>query len=165
MYGGAQMKKVLFVAGSGGHTAQLSKLLEKIGDRYDSELMLETSDTLGKEKFSGKYKIHTAVAFRGKYESKLSTLFRMLLNTIQSLFILIASNPEYIITTGPGLGIPISIWGKIVGKKIFVIESWSRTKTKSYNGRVLYPFSTMFFVQWPEMLKQYPKAKYVGRFA
>lgn len=159
------MKKILFVAGSGGHTAQLSKLLEKIGDRYESELMLEKSDALGVEKFSGKYKIYTAVAFRGKNESKLMTLFRVISNSIKSLFILIDSNPEYIITTGPGLGIPVSILGKIAGKKIFVIESWSRTKTKSYNGRMLYPFSNLFFVQWPEMLKQYPKARYAGRFA
>jgi UDP-N-acetylglucosamine:LPS N-acetylglucosamine transferase len=159
------MKKVLFVAGSGGHTAQLSKLLEKIGDRYDSELMLEQSDILGIEKFSTKYKIHTAAAFRGKNESRIVTLGRILVNSFQSLIILIKSNPEYIITTGPGLGIPISIWAKIAGKKIFVIESWSRTKTKSYNGKVLYPFSSLFFVQWPEMIKQYPNAKYVGRFA
>ncbi|MGO9136835.1 MAG: PssD/Cps14F family polysaccharide biosynthesis glycosyltransferase [Syntrophales bacterium] len=159
------MKKILFVAGSGGHVAQLSILLKKIGDKYDSELMLEKSDKLGIEKFSKKYRIYTANSIRGKSESVLMTLFRILLNSFQSLIILITSNPKYIITTGPGLGIPICILGKIIGKKIIVIESWSRTKTKSYVGKVLYPFSDLFFVQWPEMVKQYPKAKYVGRLA
>ncbi len=159
------MKKVLFVAGSGGHIAQLSILLQTMGDKYNSELMLEKSDKLGLEKYSKKYKIYTADAIRGKRESILVTLFRILLNSFQSLVILIASNPEYIITTGPGLGIPICILGKIAGKKIIVIESWSRTRTQSYVGKVLYPFSDLFFVQWPEMLKQYPKAQYVGRLA
>ena len=159
------MKKVLFVAGSGGHTAQLSILLQKIGDRYKSELMLEKSDQLGIEKFSKKYKIYTTEAIRGKSEPILKTLLRILVNSFQSLIILIRSNPECIITTGPGLGIPICIMGKIAGKKIIVIESWSRTRTKSLVGIVLYPFSDLFFVQWPEMLKQYPKAKYVGRLA
>ena len=157
------MKKVLFIAGSGGHVAQLSILLQKIGDKYNTELMLEKSDKLGIEKFSKKYKIYTANAIRGKSEPILITLFRIFLNSFQSLIILITSNPEYINTTGPGLGVPICILGKIAGKKIIVIESWSRTKTKSYVGKVLYPFSNLFFVQWPEMLKQYPKAKYVGR--
>lgn len=159
------MKKVLFVAGSGGHTAQLSILLQKIGGRYKSELMLEKSDQLGIEKFSKKYKIYTANVIRGKSEPILMTLFRMILNSFQSLIILIKSNPGYIITTGPGLGIPVCILGKIAGKKIIVIESWSRTKTKSYAGKALYPFSNLFFVQWPEMLKQYPNAKYAGRLA
>lgn len=159
------MKKVLFVAGSGGHIAQLSILLQKIGDNYNSELMLEKSDKLGIEKFSKKYKIYTTEAIRGKSEPILKTLLRILVNSFQSLIILIKSNPECIITTGPGLGIPICIMGKIAGKKIIVIESWSRTKTKSYVGKLLYPLSNLFFVQWPEMLKQYPKAKYVGRLA
>lgn len=159
------MKKVLFVAGSGGHIAQLSILLQKIGDNYNSELMLEKSDKLGIEKFSKKYKFYTAEAIRGKSEPIQKTLLRILVNSFQSLIILMRSNPKYIITTGPGLGIPICIMGKIAGKKIIVIESWSRTKTKSYAGKALYPFSNLFFVQWPEMLKQYPNAKYVGRLA
>jgi UDP-N-acetylglucosamine:LPS N-acetylglucosamine transferase len=157
------MIKVLFVAGSGGHTAQLSILLQHIGDRYNSELMLEKSDKLGIQKFSKKYKVYTADVIRGKSESLLTTLFRVFINSIQSLFILIMSNPKYIITTGPGLGIPICILGKITGKKIIVIESWSRTRTKSYVGKVLYHLSDLFFVQWPEMIKQYPRAKYSGR--
>jgi UDP-N-acetylglucosamine:LPS N-acetylglucosamine transferase len=159
------MIKVLFVAGSGGHVAQLSILLQKIGDKYKSEIMLEKSDKLGVDKFSKKYRIYTASAIRGKNESKFMTLFRILSNSFKSVIILIRSNPKLIITTGPGLGIPICILGKIVGKKIIVIESWSRTKTKSYVGTILYPFSDLFFVQWPEMLKQYPKAKYVGRLS
>lgn len=157
------MKKVLFVAGSGGHTSQLAILLRKLGNKYSSELMLERTDKLAMEIFSNNYRIYTADAIRGKKESVIMTFVRILLNTFQSLIILTRSNPKYIITTGPGLGILICIVGKLVGKKIIVIESWSRTTTKSYAGRVLYPFSDLFFVQWPEMLKQYPKAKYVGR--
>ncbi|HOD79171.1 MAG TPA: PssD/Cps14F family polysaccharide biosynthesis glycosyltransferase [Atribacter sp.] len=159
------MKKVLFVAGSGGHIAQLAIILQEIGDKYDSKLMLEKSDKLGIERFSRKYKIFTAIPIRGKNESIVITLIRILVNLFQSSIILLRSNPEYIITTGPGLGIPVCIFGKIAGKKIIVIESWSRTKTKSYAGKVLYPFSDLFLVQWPQMLKHYPKAKYLGRLA
>jgi UDP-N-acetylglucosamine:LPS N-acetylglucosamine transferase len=159
------MKKILFVAGSGGHTAQLSILLQKMGDKYHSELMLEKSDKLGIERFSKKYRIHTAIAIRGKKEAKLVTLMRIILNFLESFIILAASNPQYIITTGPGLGIPICILGKIAGRKVIVIESWSRTTSKSYAGKALYPISDLFFVQWPELLKEYPEARYAGRLA
>ena len=159
------MKKVLFIAGSGGHAAQLKILLAKIGDRYNSSLMLERTDKLSIKELSGRYNIYVACAIRGKSESIPMTLFHMFTNLIQSIYILIKVNPEYIITTGPGLGIFICICAKMIGKKIIVIESWSRTTTKSYVGKVLYLFSDLFFVQWPEMLKLYPKAKYAGRLS
>lgn len=158
------MKKVLFVAGSGGHTAQLSILLKQLGDRYDSEVMLENTDLLGIKKFSEKYRVYTASVIRGKSEPLISTFFRITMNTLQSLVVLLRSNPDAIITTGPGLGIPICIMGKVIGKKIVMIESWSRTSTKSFAGKALYSFSDLFFVQWPAMVQHYPKAKFAGRF-
>lgn len=159
------MKKVLFVAGSGGHTAQLSILLKQLGDGYDSEVMLENTDLLGIKKFAKKYRVYTASAIRGKSEPLISTFFRILMNTFQSIVIVIKSNPDVIITTGPGLGIPICIVGKAIGKKNVVIESWSRTSTKSFAGKALYSFSDLFFVQWPAMVQHYPKAKFAGRFS
>ncbi len=159
------MKKVLFVAGSGGHTAQLALLLEQIGDRYRTELLLERSDHLGIERFAPRYKVYTACAIRGKRESILVTLFRVALNLCQSLVVLLRSNPCCILTTGPGLGIPICLLGKLTGRKVVVIESWSRTTTRSYLGRLLYPFADLFIVQWPQMLRYYTKAKYLGRLA
>jgi len=157
------MKKVLFVAGCGGHVAQLSILLQQIGDRFDSRLMLEKSDTLGIGKFSDKYSIYTATAIRGKSETVFMTVLRILINSLQSVIILFQTSPDYIITTGPGLGIPICLLGKFFGIKIIVIESWSRTSTKSIVGKALNRFADIIFVQWPSMIRQYPNARYAGR--
>lgn len=158
-------KKILFVAGSGGHTAQLAILLEKMGNQHRSELMLERGDELAIRRFSGTYKVHKAVPIRGKDETPFLTVLRVFLNCFQSLGIFASVRPDYIITTGPGLAIPICLLGKALGRKVIVIESWSRTTTRSYVGRILYFCANLFFVQWPEMLKQYPKARYAGRFA
>ncbi|MDP3029141.1 MAG: hypothetical protein Q8O04_06545 [Deltaproteobacteria bacterium] len=43
------------------------------------------------------------------------------------------------------------------------IESWSRVTTKSTTGKICYYLSDLFFVQWPELIKRYPKAIYAGR--
>lgn len=157
------MKKVLFVAGSGGHTAQLAILLQELGHRYRSELLLESSDRLARERFGRRYKVYTACPLRGKREPWPLTLFRVLANLFQSLVVLLRCNPCCIVTTGPGLAIPICLLGKLAGKKVVVLESWSRTSTRSYLGRVLYPFSDLFIVQWPGMLRHYARAKYLGR--
>jgi len=76
---------------------------------------------------------------------------------------LLKSKTRIIIACGPGFAAHICILGKILGKKIIFLESWSRVYSKSLAGKFVYPFSDLFFVQWPQQLKNYPKAVYVGR--
>jgi UDP-N-acetylglucosamine:LPS N-acetylglucosamine transferase len=65
---------------------------------------------------------------------------------------------------GPALSLHVTWLGKFLfGKKIIFLESWSRVYTKSLAGRLTYPFADLFFVQWKEELKNYPKATYAGR--
>lgn len=160
----AGVKKVLFVSGSGGHSKQMEILLKQLGHKYHSELMLEYNDSISLEKFKNDYKIYTAIPIRGKKENTLKTFLRILINSIQSVTIYFISRPQFIITTGPGLGVPICILAKNFGAKIIVIESWSRTQSKSIVGQLLYGIADLFFVQWPEMTKLYANAKYAGRF-
>lgn len=158
------MKKVLFISGSGGHSKQLEILISTIGHLYSSCLMLENDDLISLEKFKDKFRIYTAIPIRGKNDTQTQTFLRVVINFYQSLFIFFRCRPEVIITTGPGLGIPICIISKIFKTKLIVIESWSRTSSKSIVGRILYNFADLFFIQWPEMKELFPKAKYAGRF-
>ena len=52
--------------------------------------------------------------------------------------------------------------GKIFGSKIIYIETLANSSTKTSTGRLVYLFADLFVVQWEEMLKLYPKAKYWG---
>ena len=47
-------------------------------------------------------------------------------------------------------------------RKVIFIESFAKKKTRTLSGRIVYPIATVFIVQWEEMLKFYPKAKYFG---
>lgn len=47
-------------------------------------------------------------------------------------------------------------------KKVIYIESFAKINSPTLTGRVMYKFADIFYVQWPEMLKVYPKAKYIG---
>ena len=155
--------KMLIVAGSGGHSVQALILHKQLGKAYQISFMLDRKDKVTQKKLS-KFKQYHAIEIRGKKENVISTLFRIIACSIESLSILFRSRPEVIVSTGPGFAIPITFFGKIFGKKIIFIESWSRVNTRSYAGKIIYNYADMFFVQWPELLKKYPKARYNGRF-
>ena len=77
--------------------------------------------------------------------------------------ILAKEKPNVIISTGSEIAIPAFIIAKALGIKTIFIESWCRIKTKSGTGKIVYYFSDLFLVQWPQLLKLYgERAKYVG---
>ena len=47
---------------------------------------------------------------------------------------------------------------KIFGSKIIYIETFANIDTKTITGKMLYPVSDLFIVQWSKMKKHYPKA-------
>ena len=89
------------------------------------------------------------------------------LKMIKSFFqigkILLKEKPDTVISTGSEIAIPTFVIAKILGIRTIFIESWCRVKTKSGTGKIVYPFSDLFLVQWPELIELYgKKAKYVG---
>ena len=77
--------------------------------------------------------------------------------------ILTEEKPDLIISTGSEIAIPAYILARFLRIKTIYIETWSRVKTKSGTGRILYYISNIFLVQWPDLLKKYGKrAEYKG---
>ncbi|MCB0272756.1 MAG: hypothetical protein KDD46_07060 [Bdellovibrionales bacterium] len=150
------------VTGSGGHAKQCLLLLDQIKHRANFHVMLEKNDPLSAKTFAN-YPLHYTIAFRGKKEFFLITFFRILMCTLQSFIVFIKVHPDCILSTGPGIAIPISYIAKIFGKKVIFIESWSRVHTKSLSGKLLYPIANAFFIQWPSLITQYPRALDAGR--
>lgn len=150
-------EKAIFIASSGGHLTQLLKL-EKFIKEFDYLIITEINEVT--KKLNDKYNIKYF-----KYSSRkkfISFIFKFIFNSFKSLYYIIKFNPKFIITTGAGTAYPLCIIGKILGKKIIYIESFARIDKKSLSGKMIYPISDLFVVQWKEMLKLYPKAKYFG---
>jgi UDP-N-acetylglucosamine:LPS N-acetylglucosamine transferase len=77
--------------------------------------------------------------------------------------ILIRERPDAILSTGSEIAIPAIIIGKLLGIRTVFIESWCRVRSRSFTGRVVYFFSDVFLVQWPQLCDAYGrKAKYAG---
>jgi len=153
------MKKLMLVAGVGGHLTQLLQL-ESMFKKYDYVLVTEKTDVSVslKNKYKVRYLNHIS------RNQKLLFPFVIIGNCFKSLFYIIKYNPDVIISTGPNTAAAICCLGKMSGKKVIFIESYAKRETPSITGKWLYRlhgYST-FVVQWESMLKYYPKAEYWG---
>ena len=70
--------------------------------------------------------------------------------------------PKVIISTGSNIAVSLFIIGKLHGSKIIFIETRAKVYARSMTGFLVYKMAGQIFVQWPEMLKFYPGAKYCG---
>ncbi len=71
--------------------------------------------------------------------------------------------PDFVISTGAGAVALFCLFAKLLGAKLIFLESMAKVTRPTWTGKLLYPFADLFLVQWPGLLKFYPKAKYLGR--
>jgi len=77
--------------------------------------------------------------------------------------ILCKEKPDLIVSTGAELAIPAFYLAKLLRIKTIFIESWTRISEPTGTGRIVYPVSYVFLVQWKQLLVKYgKKAKYEG---
>ena len=156
--------RLIIVLGSGGHTTQMVRITEILCDSYDFEYVVNDDDDKSIEKIKFIGKVHIIPRPRRIYDkSVIRSVFLTIHSILKSFAIVMNSKSVGIVSAGPGLAVPLFIWGLVFRKKRIFIESWSRVTTKSTTGKICYYLSDLFFVQWPELTKRYPKAIYAGR--
>ena len=156
-------RKVLIVLGSGGHTAQMLRLVDLLGNRLKYEYIVLKDDPLSEKKIKIKGKVWKITRPRDYNTSLWKAVFKTMLSFFESIKIVLKSNACAIISAGPGIAVPLCYVGKFFGKKIIFIESWSRIWNLSRTGKLVYPISDLFFVQWEYLKNKYPKSIYAGR--
>ena len=152
-------KKVLFISSTGGHfneLLQLSPLFEK----YDYHIITEKDETT--KGLKEKYGDRISYLPYGTRQKLLRYIFVYTYLCIKTIFLFIKIRPKYIVTTGTHTAGPMCYLGKIFGSKIIYIETIANKNSKTATGRLIYPIADLFIVQWEDMLKLYPKAKYGG---
>jgi beta-1,4-N-acetylglucosaminyltransferase len=159
------MVKVLVVLGQGGHTTEMLRLLDMIGNHYEYAYLISYSDPLSHLHIQFPGDIYYAIMPMRKWHHQRNYLpiGRILLSILQQLIIVLRVRPNVVFSTGPGIAIPSAVWGRLFGAKIIHIETAARMIRLSTSGRIMYKLAHLFFVQWESMLDQYPKAIYAGR--
>lgn len=153
-------RKVMFISSTGGHLNELLQLDEVI-KKYDYCII--TENTKSNRKLKRKHKKIDFLIY-GTKDHKFTYIFKLLLNSFKSLYLYFKYQPDYIVTTGAHTAGPICIIGKIFGSKIIYIETFANINTKTITGNIFYKLklADLFIVQWKDMLKLYPDAKYFG---
>lgn len=145
--------KICLVGSSGGHLAHLRMLesfwkdQERFWVTFDKE---DARSVLEKEKF---YRCH--------YPTN-RNLKNLIKNTILAVKILKKEKPNLIISSGAAVAVPFFYIGKIFGAKTIYIEVFDRINSPTVTGKLVYPVTDKFIVQWEEMKKIYPKAINLG---
>uniref|UniRef100_A0A8C5R1F9 UDP-N-acetylglucosamine transferase subunit ALG14 n=1 Tax=Leptobrachium leishanense TaxID=445787 RepID=A0A8C5R1F9_9ANUR len=173
---------LLVVAGSGGHTTEMLRLLGKLSTQYSTKYyVLAETDTMSEERIrsferskvtgieKSMYSIHHIPRSREVRQSWSSSLLTSIKSTLHCLPLTVRLRPDVILCNGPGTCVPICLCALLLGiigmKNITVVyvESICRVESLSLTGRILYYFSNLFIVQWPLLKEKYPKSIYLGR--
>uniref|UniRef100_A0A3Q2SNG0 UDP-N-acetylglucosamine transferase subunit ALG14 n=1 Tax=Fundulus heteroclitus TaxID=8078 RepID=A0A3Q2SNG0_FUNHE len=173
---------VLVVAGSGGHTTEIMRLMESLSAAYTPRhYVIADTDKMSEDKIvafeSSEPQSHSNLQFtinriprsREVHQSWSSSVVSTLNALRYSLPLLFRLRPDMVLCNGPGTCVPLCIAGLLLGilgmKKVHIVyvESICRVQTLSLTGRILYLLSDYFFVQWCSLRDKYPKAIFLGR--
>ncbi|MDT2391061.1 PssD/Cps14F family polysaccharide biosynthesis glycosyltransferase [Enterococcus avium] len=89
-------------------------------------------------------------------------LKNLIKNTFLAVRILKREKPDLIVSSGAAVAVPFFYLGKLFGAKTVYIEVFDRIDKPTLTGKLVYPVTDKFIVQWEEMIKVYPKAINLG---
>lgn len=89
-------------------------------------------------------------------------LKNLIKNTFLAVKILKKEKPDLIISSGAAVAVPFFYLGKLFKAKTIYIEVFDRIDKPTLTGKLVYPVTDKFIVQWEEMKKVYPKAINLG---
>jgi UDP-N-acetylglucosamine:LPS N-acetylglucosamine transferase len=146
--------KVCIVCSSGGHLTEILQVKECFQKFPHFFITFKREDSLELEKKENVYFV----------ENPSRNPIKFLRCLFQTFFIVKKEKPKVIISTGAGVAAPACFLGKLFFKsKIIFIESFCRIEEPSLSGKLIYPISDSFFVQWKKLLNFYgKKAVYRG---
>jgi UDP-N-acetylglucosamine:LPS N-acetylglucosamine transferase len=146
--------RILLVSSSGGHLLQLHRLdgwwrkherLWVTFDTADAVSMLQDEDTVW--------------AFRPTTRN----LRNLVRNTLLAWRVLRRFRPTVVVSTGAGVAFPFFVLARLRGVKTVYVEVYDRIDLPTLTGRLCYPFSDLFLLQWEEQQRFYPKGRLIGR--
>ena len=130
------MKRVLFVASTGGHLNELLRLNE-LFQYYDYQIITEGCPSTKHLKYKYPSRVHYLLF--GSKEHLFSYLFKFAFNILISLYYAIRFRPQVIVSTGTHTAVPICYIGKLFGAKIIYIETFANVYHGNLAGKLVYP--------------------------
>jgi len=135
--------KIALVCSHGGHLTEILQILEAF--KNHDVFFITYNDFRTRDLNYKKYLL----------ENIGTSPLKMLKALVQIGKILYTEKPKILVSTGSEIAIPSIFLAKIFGIHTIFIESWCRVDTKSGTGKIVYYFSDLFLVQWPQLKEVY----------
>jgi len=145
--------RLLIVCSSGGHLAQ-AWALRPWWEQFDRAwVTLPTPDA--RSRLAGEQVIEA-------FYPTVRNLPNLARNTLLARRVLRQFRPQLILSTGAAIALPFFTQARTVGARTAYLEPVDRIARPSLSGRLVYPFSDLYFVQWEQLLDWFPDADHVG---
>ena len=145
--------KILIACSSGGHLTQALALEEWWRDHDRVWATFPVEDARSRLAHERSYEVHYPTV-------------RNLPNLVRNVFlarrVLSRERPDIVFSTGAAISLPFFVLARFFGARTVYLEPVDRISSPGLAGRLAYPFSDLFLVQWSGMLKFYPKAQTIG---
>ncbi len=145
--------KICLVSSSGGHLTHMYMLKPFWQDKERFWVTFDKEDARSLLKGEKMYPCY--------YPSNRS-FKALVINTVRAFKVLKKERPDLIISSGAACAVPFFYVGKLFGAKLIYIEVFDRIDSSTLTGRLVYPITDRFIVEWEEMKKVYPGAINLG---
>ena len=145
--------KVCLVGSSGGHLTHLYMLKPFWQDKERFWVTFNKEDA--NSILEGEQVYHC-------YYPTNRSLKALLINTRLAWKVLRKERPDVIVSSGAAVAVPFFYIGKLFGMKTIYIEVFDRIDKPTMTGKMVYPVTDRFIVQWEEMKQVYKKAINLG---
>ena len=157
---------VMFACNVGGHFSQMMALHE-LFELYDSVLVTDNDRaTKAVPQLKDINHIEVIHSRRDTVKANQSSRFSYIVGYLKGFFVYrkiwLKYRPKVIVSTGSNIAVTLFWVGKLHGSKLIFIETRAKVYSQSLTGKLVRRISDQIYVQWPEMQKIYPEAKYCG---
>ncbi len=145
--------KVALVGSSGGHLIQLHQLEPWWGQHDRLWITFDTPDA--QSLLKGEVKSWA-------YHPTTRNLSNLLRNLGLAWRLLRRYRPDVVVSTGAGVAFPFFLVARALRIKTVYIEVYDRIDLPTLTGRLCYPLTNLFLLQWEEQKRLYPRGEMIG---
>lgn len=145
--------RILFACSTGGHLDQLYRL-RSWWESHD-RAWVTFADPQSESMLRGE-RVYPA------YSPTTRNVPNAVRNLGLALRVLRTERPDVVISDGAGVAVPFFVAARVAGIRTAYLEVYDRIKRPTMTGRLCYPLSDLFLLQWPEQAELYPRGQVVG---
>ncbi|MGD2066506.1 MAG: hypothetical protein PVI43_04985, partial [Candidatus Bathyarchaeota archaeon] len=142
-------KRVLILAGGGGHTGFAYALAQRLKNRASMRFLIPEGDTSSHKRLSKFGKVNCILKSRGA-KTPTGAFTYNLAKAFTNSMMKVTRESNVVVSTGSNFCIPPAVVAFLKGIPLVNLEGEARFIGASKTARILQPFSAITALQWPE---------------